>query len=796
MGSRGIHSRRGLASFLCLVIGIFFFNGCATQPMKQVPSEESQVPIIQSIDVRSVQHKAILEINSDRPTHFTAFQLVDPPRIILDVRGKPAESLERSTRVEEGGIKEISVQKGRSQPMTTRLVIKLEEVPIEYKTQSLDRLIRLILTPKGALRETPQEKPVAVAEAAEEKETPAGPYTPRIFFKPKADNGLNQILGIDFTMLNQGKSRLIITTEQKAPYHLEQKGLTSLLLTMERSTIPPLLMRRLESIYFEGAVDRVRASTADSRVAMLITLKEMVPFHVDQTDQAITIDFGPTSIRPPEKTIVPIKEAKKEAEIRPVVAQEGKGAPAAGIRKTAAESIQKVAMVQSPALPAFMKKKYKGAPMTMDFVNADVTNILRLIAEVSNLNIVWGPEVKGNVSMRLKNVPWDQALDLILANNNLGMRREGNVIWITTKAQLAKIEAEERRKRAEYEAELQKRREAEKKAKEAAKELEPLVTEYLPLDFATTEEIKAHLEPLLSERGKLSEDARTNTIIITDLAQKIEEAKKIVERFDTPVKQIMIEARIVDATTNFTRDLGVQWGGTTSDEVGIDAQRRDNTGVTFGIPTDATGFSAGGDNLVGGTFSSNSPEGWNSNLGFTFGYLTTSALGAITLDARLALSETEGTAKVISAPKVIASNGEEAYIKRGDEFVAAQAAENVEPTIMEASLELTVTPTVSFNDFVTMELTVKDEQKTGSDSKRTKEVKTKMMVKSGETIVIGGIYKQNRTDDESGIPYLRKIPVLGWLFKADRKTFRKSELLVFITPTVLPPPGQARARAL
>ncbi|MBW2136280.1 MAG: type IV pilus secretin PilQ [Deltaproteobacteria bacterium] len=793
MGSRGIHSRRGLASFLCLVIGIFFFNGCATQPMKQVPSEESQVPIIQSIDVRSVQHKAILEINSDRPTHFTAFQLVDPPRIILDVRGKPAESLERSTRVEEGGIKEISVQKGRSQPMTTRLVIKLEEVPIEYKTQSLDRLIRLILTPKGALRETPQEKPVAVAEAAEEKETPAGPYTPRIFFKPKADNGLNQILGIDFTMLNQGKSRLIITTEQKVPYHLEQKGLTNLLLTMERSTIPPLLMRRLESIYFEGAVDRVRASTADSRVAMLITLKEMVPFHVDQTDQAITIDFGPTSIRPPEKTIVPNKEAKKEAEIRPVVAQEGKGAPAAGIRKTAAESIQKVAMVQSPALPAFMKKKYKGAPMTMDFVNADVTNILRLIAEVSNLNIVWGPEVKGNVSMRLKNVPWDQALDLILANNNLGMRREGNVIWITTKAQLDKIEADERRKRAEYEAELQKRREAEKKAKEAAKELEPLVTEYLPLDFATTEEIKA--EALLSERGKLSEDIRSNTIIITDIAEKIQEAKKIVQTFDTPEKQVLIEARIVDASTNFTRDLGVQWGDGESAE-GINAQRRDNTGVSFGIPTDATGFSAGGDNLVGGTFSSNVPQKWKPNLGFTFGYLTSSALGAITLDARLALAETEGSAKVISAPRVMAANNQKATIKKGVKFVAAQAAENVSAETMEANLELGVTPHVSVNDFVTMEITVTDDKQLGNDSKSQKYIETKLMVKSGETIVIGGIYKEDRSDDERGIPYLRKVPILGWLFKGQRRTYEKSELLIFITPTVLPPPGEARARAL
>ncbi|MBW1998366.1 MAG: type IV pilus secretin PilQ [Deltaproteobacteria bacterium] len=794
MGNRGNGYKRGLAPILCLAVSILVLKGCATQPTRQVPSEESQVPRIESVDVRSLQHKAILEIKSDRPTHFTAFQLIDPPRIILDVRGEPAKDLPMSGKFTEGSIRGITIQEGKDQAMTTRLVVLLEEAPLEYRTETSDGLIRLILTPKKIAGEKlPQER--AIIKKEETKEETLGPHEPRIFFEPRADNGLNQVLGIDFTMLNRGKSRLIITTEQKVPYRLEQKGIKDLLLTMEKSTIPPLLMRRLESIYFEGAIERVKASAEDSKVSMLITLKEMVPFHVDQTDQAITIDFGPTLIKPPEKRIVPAKKTEKEAEISSLVAKGTKSIPSGTVQETAAQvSMRDVAMaVQPSALPDFLKKKYTGTPMTLDFVNADVTNILRLIAEVSNLNLVWGPEVKGNVSMRLKNVPWDQALDLILANNNLAMRKQGNVIWITTKAQMAKIEAEERRKRAEYEAELAKRREAARKAKEAAKQLEPLLTEYLPLDFATTAEIKAHLEPLLSDRGKLSEDARTNTIIITDIAENIKEARKIVDRFDTPVKQILIEARIVEATTTFTRDLGVQWGGGTGDEVGIDAQRRDNTGVSFGIPTDATGYPAGGDNLVGGTFSSNGPEGWIPNLGFTFGYLTSSALGAITLDARLALSETEGTAKIISAPKVIASNGESATIAKGTTFYL-EAAENVEPKEVTAQLSLEVTPTVSYNNYVTMEINVKDEKETVR-GKTGKDISTKLMVKTGETIVIGGIYKEDRSDDESGIPYLREVPVLGWLFKAQRGTYEKSELLIFITPTVLPPPGQARASA-
>ena len=175
-----------------------------------------------------------------------------------------------------------------------------------------------------------------------------------------------------------------------------------------------------------------------------------------------------------------------------------------------------------------MKKDYKGAAMTMDFVNADVTNILRLIGEVSNLNIVWGPEVKGIVSMRLKDVPWDQALDLILDNNNLAKREQGNVIWVTTKAQLAQIEAEERRKIQEFEAKIEAERKKIIQEKEKERELEPLLTEYIPVDFAKASEIMPLLtisETGKSRGGKLSMDSRTNTIIFTDIASNVEIAK-------------------------------------------------------------------------------------------------------------------------------------------------------------------------------------------------------------------------------------------------------------------------------
>jgi type IV pilus assembly protein PilQ len=271
---------------------------------------------------------------------------------------------------------------------------------------------------------------------------------------------------------------------------------------------------------------------------------------------------------------------------------------------------------------------------------------------------------------------------------------------------------------------------------------------------------------------------------MTDIASVIEQARNIVKEFDTPVKQIMIEARIVDATSNFIRDLGIQWNT-------IEAQRRNDTGVGFGIPTDASSYSVSGGKLYGGNFSTNAPGNWVPNIALSFGKLSSGMLGAITLDAALALSETEGKTKTISAPKVIAREGTSASISSGDSIIIP-ATENVASTTLDATLSLTVTPTaVSVNDYITLDVEVTDDQAPTNTRLLKKSITTTLMVRSGETIVIGGIYRENEGEDETGAPYLKDIPILGWLFRAEEKTSAKSELLIFLTPTVLPPPGKA-----
>jgi type IV pilus assembly protein PilQ len=278
----------------------------------------------------------------------------------------------------------------------------------------------------------------------------------------------------------------------------------------------------------------------------------------------------------------------------------------------------------------------------------------------------------------------------------------------------------------------------------------------------------------------MSIDARTNTIIITDVPSNIAMAKEIIQQFDIPVKQIMIEARIVDATTDFSRDLGLRWGSDTQ------YWRRNQNSITFPV-TDGNTFT-NDQKAWGGTFSTSTPSGWAGNIGLAFAQ-NFSGLGALTLDATLALAETEGKAKVMSAPKVIAREGTAATISSGDVLVI-DATENVAATTINATLSLMVTPeAVSYNDFITLVIAVTDDRANG-DNILTKNISTTLIIKSGDTFVIGGIIKESESESETGVPGLRKIPILGRLFNAKRRVFQRSELLIFVTPTVLPSPAK------
>ena len=781
MGKKLSLHQRWISSFIYLAIGIFILSGCATTSTNQTTPDESKAPVIESIKVSPFPEQTVVEIINSRSAPYAAFKLDNPPRIILDIRGRLGSDLSKTTDVNDGNVKEIRFEEGKTQTMTSRLVIGLLR-PLDYQIDEEDNIIRLTLTAKQlATKVSEPIKAVASSPSQETEESnkaPVTPSEPRIFVKP-GPSDLNQVLGVDFTMLDRGKSRLIVTTDKKVLYDLDRKGAKSLVLKLSDITIPPQLLREIDSSHFPGAVDQIKTSfsSAEKQVAIDISLREMVPFHLKQTDNDISIDFGRTSIKPVQKKIVPLQLAQAQAQPQPGAPEQPLGAGP-------------VSAKQPTRIPGLIKAKYTGTPMTMDFVNADITNILRLIGEISKLNIIWGPEVTGNVSMRLKNVPWDQALDLILANNNLGKREMGNVIWISTKARISLIEAEEKKKVQEFKAEQKRKKDEEKRAKQEAIEKEPLVTEYIGIDFASLDDIKNHVEGVKSDRGTVNTDTRTNTLIIRDIASSREAAKDIVKKFDAPVKQIMIEARIVDAKDTFIRQLGVRWAQAQHQNKNL-AQ---TPWAPWGTPATVTAPDPDtwtpGSNLYSPTFTTNAPADWGANLGLVFSKLSSFGLTATVLDAKLALAEQEDLVKTLSAPKVIASNGEAAEISRGDTLVIA-ATENVASTTLDATLSLKVTPTVSYNDFVTMIVEVTDDKATSASQLSTKSITTTLMVKSGETFVIGGIKTEIDTKSEQGVPLLRHIPLLGWLFKARYKKVEKTELLIFLTPTVLPSYSQS-----
>jgi len=757
--------QRGIFSLLVsLALATLLITGCATTK-KDVPEEVTETTIEQ-LTVSTSQLETAVEIVNSRSTPYTAFRLANPPRVILDIRGVPGSILPREKDVKDGHVKEIRFEEGKPQADTTRMVVNLERL-LDYKVSAVDNTIRLSLIHKAE-------------EEATEAKAPYTPSEPRIHFKPRPSD-LNQVLGIDFTLLDRGKSRLTITTDKKVLYDLDRKGEKSLVLELPGTTIPPLLLREVDPSRFAGALERVKPSfsSAKKKVSLDIILKEMVPFHVTQTENSINIEFGQTSIQPVEKKIVPLQLVEARAEVvRPSPPD-----PSLPEKPSEKKEIKpKIVPNKVASKTEGLENEFAGELMYLDFVNADVTHILRLINEVSKENLIWDPAIKGRkVSMILKGVPWDEALELILKNNNLAKKYVGTkILWITTKAKMKKIVAEEeavKKKRRKQIAEERKRREEKKKK---AKEEEPLITEYLPVDFKAAKAIKSLIN--LSKRGKITIDTSTNTIIIRDTAARIEEAKKTVRQFDLPIKQIMIEARIVDASSNFTRSLGVQW-----QSPGITRNWKKNINQS-GWGYDPAQYTTPGDLTVGGTFTSNAPATWGSNIDLSFAWLTNGGLGTLALDAALALAESEGTAKIMSAPKVIAREGAAATISSGDSIIIP-ATENIPADKIDATLSLDVTPTtVSFNDFITLKVTVKDDEAPSTSRLLTKKISTTLMIKSGETAVIGGILKESNTENQAGIPWLRDIPILGWLFKARTKAYTRKELLIFITPTVLPAP--------
>ncbi|MDP2276385.1 MAG: type IV pilus secretin PilQ [Archangium sp.] len=420
------------------------------------------------------------------------------------------------------------------------------------------------------------------------------------------------------------------------------------------------------------------------------------------------------------------------------------------------------------------RRNYVGKRVSFEFKDIDIHNLLRIIAEISKKNIVVADDVGGKITVRLRNVPWDQALDLVLRSKSLGKEEFGNIIRV---APLATLETEAKA-RAERRENLQKST--------------PLSVSLISVNYATASDMSARVKEVLSARGNVAVDARTNTLIVRDLPENMGKVRSLVASLDLQTPQVLIESRIVEASTTFRREVGIQWGGQ-----GLMSGVNGNpTGLVFPSSVAVTGGAVEGGSLGNPAVSNYAvslPVGAGAGSGGALGLAFGSAGGAVALNLRLSALEAQGAVKTISAPKVTTLDNATARISQGVSIPFSQvSAAGANTQFFEARLSLEVTPHITQDASVLMNIRAENNQpdpgvrgSNGQPGIARKEAATNVLVKDGETTVIGGIYVRGGANSQSGLPILSKIPVLGFFFRNSTELETKNELLIFVTPRIL-----------
>lgn len=683
-----------------------------------------------------VPQKDFLEVQtSGDVAQFKTFQLSRPDRLVLDVFGVRSAVAQKVVPVNSLGIGTVRVG---AYPDKVRLVLDAAGdtlPPFTVEKTAAGLAVVPTATPVAAAAEP---RPTASAPPA----LVAGQAAPKADARSAAPAAaeIPEIESIEFRVVDN-ISRIAIATSGPCDVERPAKTADGLTLNLKNCVLPRKWQRHLDTSAFAGVVRKVTPYQVKVKgrndVKVQVELRKQAPYELRREAGVIYLDL---------KNPAELDAPRVAAELAP---------PAETDRPTAAAARSQLV---SPAVPVDGKKVYTGRRVTLEFSDADIRKIFQLIAEVSNLNFIVGDDVTGTISLKLVNVPWDQALDVILDNKGLGMQRDGNIVQIRPKGKIQTLADEEQ---------------SMKKAKERAMELK---TEVFDVNYAAVGDVVAQFNAVKSERGIISQDARTNRVIVKDIAPVIAEMKNLLKSLDIPEKQVLIEARIVEATSTFVRDIGVQWG----------IHYRDGSASTLNINGVDSGF--GGvvtpPPLIGFPPASSS----GGQVGISFGKLTSN----LQVDLRLSAAATAGLVKIVSSPKVVTLNNKAAKISQGQSipYLNTSSTEGAKTEFVEAALSLEVTPHITSDGSISMKIKATNNSAGtpgpgGVPPINKKEATTELLVKNGETTVIGGIYVDSDTDESTGVPFLMDIPVLGWLFKSNTKNKTKTELLIFITPKIV-----------
>jgi len=699
------------------------------------------------INIKSPHKKEqIVQANTEWVSKVRHYSSADKVRIVLDTKNKYLKSFSAKP-VSNGLMIYVGPAEIKASEMSSQPVIQKEPV-----AASADKTVKQqVSSDLKPVSNVPKKKPVLIDS------------------KPAWVNK------IDFSSEESGKSTITIGTTKPVEYNLIKVSETLLHLRLSNTSIPVNQRRPLITTRFNSAVDRIMPilkPVKKNTSLVAIELREAVPYVVEQSDTLLMVHFEASSVLPkPEKeaALPDWKAVLTNMSAEPVETE------------TKEPVTKQVAEAKKTLLEP--GKQYTGEKIALDFFDTDIKNVFRILREVSGKNFAIDKSVTGKVTLSLeKPVPWDQVLDLVLKMNQLGMVYEGDIVRI---APIEAIKKEEELKQA--------RLLADQKSKEQQKALEEMVVEYIPINYSNAKsEILPHLEKIKTkDRGNISVDERTNLIIITDVAEVVKQAKEIVKKLDRVTPQVIIEARIVEASTNFSREIGTTWGS------GIGVQPTSLIAGTYGVVSSiddrvGVGPQRGMQNF-GGTYGVNTAINFpttsdKASIGFNFSRIAGSPL---LLNAKLQAMEAQGDGKIVSAPKIVTLDNKEATIKQGLRYPynKLDTSGNTTTVFEDVDLELKVKPHVTPDNRISMVIKIKKRDLgniiSGQQSFTTKEAETELLINDGETVVIGGIIKTIKSSGGSGVPGLSMIPILGWLFKSDSNIDNKEELLIFITPKIV-----------
>ncbi len=606
----------------------------------------------------------------------------------------------------------------------TRVVLNVDNL-VPYETRVVGNTI--IVSVGGGSRSAASGSAVSTAAAVASQTTrSAAPIS-----------GSRSVNNIDFRRGADGSGRVVVElTDAKVPADLRQEG-GRIVVNFAKTSLPENLMQRLDVSDFATPVNTVDALRVADGTRLVIAASGDYEQLAYQSDNIYTIEIKPIVKLPPE--------------------------------------------LQD-------QKEYTGERLTLNFQDIETRAVLQLLADTSGQNMVISDTVGGNVTLRLQNVPWDQALDIVMRTKGLDMRRDGNVMFVAPAAEIAAREKELLT------------------ARQQVQQLAALRTEYLQINYAKASDLAALIKSgqnssLLSERGSVAIDERTNTLLLQDTSERLADIRRLVSTLDIPVRQVLIEARIVIVNDDYSRELGVRFGATAA----FDHGGRDGGGIVG-----ANNFVTAEDEFA----LSRQPDGVNTPPSFVQGdpterYMVNLPVAnpagrlALTLldsdyivDLELSAAQAEGRGEIISSPRLITANQREATIEQGVEIPYQESSSSGATTTQfkKAVLSLKVTPQITPDNRVILDLTVSKDSvgqlvasATGGfvPSIDTREIVTQVLVNDGQTVVLGGILETERRDAETKVPWLGDVPVLGRLFKTTSKTDNKDELLIFVTPRIL-----------